>query len=98
MAQPIDPMAGDESNVEQTLSCRMGAPSAASDARAGARCSRIQAGDLPRAWPARPTARTPGKRASSAGVSPGTAVKVPLDCSPAMTSAARRGSSPVSSQ
>ena len=94
MAQPIDPMAGDESKVEQTLSCRMGAPSAASDARAGARCSRIQAGDLPRAWPARPTARTPGKRASSAGV--GTCRHSTVG-TPAVTSASSASVLPVKS-
>ena len=35
-------------------------------------------------------------RAFSSGVSPGTATKVPDDCSPAITSTARRGSSAVS--
>ena len=38
------------------------------------------------------------ERSLSSGVSPGTATKVPLDCSPAMISAARRGSIGVSSR
>ncbi len=37
-------------------------------------------------------------RAFSSGVSPGTGTKVPLDCSPAMISTARRGSMIVSTK
>ena len=43
------------------------------------------------------TVRAP-ERAFNSGVSVGSATKVPLDCSPAMTSAASSGSTPVSSQ
>ena len=53
MAQPIEPMSGDESKVLHTLYCSTGAPSRASAASAGARCWRIHAGSRPRAGLAR---------------------------------------------
>jgi len=54
-------------------------------------------GTLARSSTSSRSTRAP-ERALSSGVSIGSATKVPLDCSPAIVSAARCGSSPVSSQ
>ena len=64
----MEPISGDESKVEHTLYCRIGAPSAARLAKAPGNASSIHCGLRPRDEPARPTQRTSGKRANSSGV------------------------------
>ena len=67
IALPIEPVSAEESNVEQTLYCRMGAPKALSLAKASGRCASIHSGLWPRAVVARPMQRMPSKRLSHIG-------------------------------
>ena len=64
IALPIDPVSGEESNVEQILYWITGAPSATSARKTGGSSRSIQAGPCERAIPAMPMPRMPGNRAS----------------------------------